>query len=288
MTLPARLLAVDIDGTLLNSSFQISAPDLAALKQANELGVEVILCTGRRHTFAMPIAKLLGFEMWLCTSNGAITRSTSGETFHRDLLPAEIARELCEHMLEYRSGTVLTFDKEVKGALIVEEFENLHTKVQRWMEVNRDYIEQVVPIENAITADPVQAMFCGSVAEMKAAEKHLAGFARLSSTTVLKTQYDERDLCLLDVLNRNCCKGHAVERWALHRGIDRKQVIAIGDNYNDVGMLEFAGFPVVVANASEDMKDRGWMETRSNDEFGIAWALHEILGLPAPELVETN
>lgn len=286
VTLPARLLAVDIDGTLLNSKFQISQQDLAAIRAAHEQGVEVILCTGRRHTFALPIAKLLGFDMWLCTSNGAVTRSTNGETFHRDLLPREIARELCGHMLAYRPGTVLTFDKEVKGALIVEQFESLHVRVQRWMEVNRDYIERVVPIENALTDDPVQAMFCGTVAEMDEAEKPLAEFSRLGETTVLKTQYDERDLCLLDVLQRDCCKGHAVERWAAYRGIDRSQVIAIGDNYNDLGMLEFAGVPVVMANASDDMKQRGWMETKSNDAFGIAWALHEILGTPAPETVE--
>jgi Cof subfamily protein (haloacid dehalogenase superfamily) len=286
VTVPARLLAVDIDGTLLNSKFNIAQPDLNAIRAAHDLGVEVILCTGRRHTFALPIANMLGFDMWLCTSNGAVTRSTAGETFHRDLLPADVARELCGHMNEYRTGTVITFDKDAKGALIIEDFENLHHRIQRWMQVNHAYIELVRPIENALTADPIQAMFCGTVAEMEVAEKHLAQFARLGDTTVLKTQYDDRDLCLLDVLNKDCCKGHAVERWAAHRGIDQKQVIAIGDNYNDLGMLEFAGMPVVMANASDDMKQRGWMETKSNDDFGIAWALHELLGTPAPELVE--
>ena len=288
MTVPARLLAVDIDGTLLNSKFQIAQPDLNAIRAAHELGVEVILSTGRRYTFALPIANMLGFDLWLCASNGAITRSTKGETFHRDVLPADVARDFCGHMRQYRSGTVLTFDKETKGALVIEEFENLHEKIQRWMQANHSYIEVMRPIEDALISDPLQAMVCGTVAEMEVAQKHLAQFPRLSETTLLKTEYIERDLCFLDVLNKECSKGHAVERWAAHRGIDRSQVIAIGDNYNDLHMLEFAGMPVVMGNASADMKQRGWKETKSNDEFGIAWALHELLGTPAPELVEKN
>src|SRR5207253_11021770 len=92
VNLPIRLLAVDIDGTLLNPQFQISDVDLAALRRAHESGIEVVLVTGRRHTFALPIAQMLGFDLWLISSNGAITRSLSGETFHRDLLPAQTCR----------------------------------------------------------------------------------------------------------------------------------------------------------------------------------------------------
>ena len=72
---PIRLLAADIDGTLLNPEFQISEVDMAALRRAHQEGVEVILVTGRRHKFALPIAQQLGFDLWLISSNGAITRS---------------------------------------------------------------------------------------------------------------------------------------------------------------------------------------------------------------------
>src|ERR1700741_3796797 len=95
---PIRLLATDIDGTLLNPQFQISEGDLAALRRAHEAGIEIVLVTGRRHTFALPIAEQLGFDLWLISSNGAITRSLSGETFHRDMLPVETCRKLCTTM----------------------------------------------------------------------------------------------------------------------------------------------------------------------------------------------
>src|SRR6201984_1494487 len=104
---PVRLLATDIDGTLLNPQFQISEGDLAALRRAHEAGIEIVLVTGRRHTFALPIAQQLGFDLWLISSNGAVTRSLSGEKFHRDLMPREICRELLGAMQDFRRNTVL-------------------------------------------------------------------------------------------------------------------------------------------------------------------------------------
>jgi HAD superfamily hydrolase (TIGR01484 family) len=65
-------LASDIDGTLLNPQFQISEDDLNALRRAHAAGIEIVLVTGRRHTFALPIAQQLGFDLWLISSNGAV------------------------------------------------------------------------------------------------------------------------------------------------------------------------------------------------------------------------
>src|SRR5437660_5712058 len=145
-----RLLATDIDGTLLNPQFQISEGDLGALRRAHAAGMEIVLVTGRRHTFALPIAQQLGFDLWLISSNGAVTRSLSGETFHRDLMPAEICRQLCEAMILFRGNTVLTFDKEVKGAIVLEHMQELNASIRRWLEKNMAYIEFVVPIEGAL------------------------------------------------------------------------------------------------------------------------------------------
>ena len=120
---PIRLLATDIDGTLLNPQFEISEGDLTALRRAHSSGIEIVLVTGRRHTFALPIAQQLGFDLWLISSNGAITRSLAGETFYRDMMPAETCRRLCAAMQEFRGNTVLTFDKETKGALVLEHLD---------------------------------------------------------------------------------------------------------------------------------------------------------------------
>src|SRR5436309_4057944 len=160
--LPTHLLAVNIDVTLLNNQFQISDADLAALRRAHEISVEIILVTGRRHTFALPIAEMLGFDLWLISSNGAITRSLRGETFHRDFLPAATARRLIGVMDAFRGNTVVTFDTNDKGAIVLERIDELGGSIQRWLEKNMNYIEFVIPIENSLVTDPVQAMFCGN------------------------------------------------------------------------------------------------------------------------------
>jgi Cof subfamily protein (haloacid dehalogenase superfamily) len=276
-----RLIAVDIDGTLLNPQFQISEPDLAALRYAHAQAIEVILVTGRRHAFALPIAQQLGFDLWLISSNGAITRSLAGETFHRDLLPGQICRSLCGAMQEFRGQTVLTFDREGKGTIIVEHLGELEASIQRWLEKNMESIDFVIPIENALTTDPVQAMFCGPIALMKRVLRAL-GSCELP-ITVLRTEYPVRDLSIVDVLNAGCSKGHALERWARYRSIPREQVMAVGDNYNDIEMLAFAGHPFIMGNASEELRGRGWTQTRSNAESGVAAALQYVLNGAALE-----
>ena len=273
-----RLLATDIDGTLLNPQFQISNGDLMALRRAHAAGVEIVLVTGRRHTFALPIAKQLGFDLWLISSNGAVTRSLAGETFHRDLMPAETCRRLCGAMQEFRGNTVVTFDKEIKGAIVLERLDELSSNIRRWLEKNMEYIEFVVPIEKALVSDPVQAMFCGTMARMSKALRALEGVGMDGTVTVLRTEYPERDLSMIDVLNAGCSKGHALERWAAHRGYRREEVMAVGDNHNDIEMLEFAGHPVIMGNACEELLGRGWTVTRGNDACGIAAAVDLALG----------
>ena len=274
-----RLLAVDIDGTLLDADFEIPAANLVALRRAHDSGIEIILVTGRRHAFALPIAEKLGFydKLWLISSNGAITRSFTGETFHRDLLPADTAKRLAAAMLPFRGNLVITFDQETKGALVLEHMRELTGSIQRWLQNNMDFIEFVAPIEKALTRDPVQAMFCGGVERMQQAQKNLLSSDLKPDITVLKTEYPHRDLCIMDVLNRDCSKGHALKRWAEFRGLQPAEVMAIGDNYNDVEMLEFAGVPVVMGNACDELKQNGWHVTLSNNENGVAVAVERLV-----------
>jgi Cof subfamily protein (haloacid dehalogenase superfamily) len=272
-----RLLATDIDGTLLNPQFQISNGDLTALRRAHAAGVEIVLVTGRRHTFALPIAQQLGFDLWLISSNGAVTRSLSGETFHRDLMPRETCLRLCAAMQDFRGQTVLTFDQEAKGAIVIEHLDDLNSSIRRWLEKNMQYIDFVIPIETALVTDPVQAMFCGSMSRMAEALRALRACGMDNRITILRTEYPERDLSMIDVLNAGCSKGHALARWTSHRGFQPEQVMAIGDNHNDIEMLEFAGHPVIMGNACEELRSRGWSVTLGNDQCGVAAALAEVV-----------
>ena len=273
-----RLIAIDIDGTLLNTKNELSAANLAALRRAHEDGIQVMLGTGRRHAFAMPIAEALGFDLWMISSNGAVTRSTRDDHFYVDFLPQQVARDLCIYMGDaFRANTVITFERPGKGALIVERTDELTESIQRWIEKNSQFIEFIVPIEDSIVTDPIQVMFCGTIAKMELAQQRLLAWPGRNQVTVLKTQYDHRNLCIVDILNRDCSKGHALERFAQDRGIARDEIVAIGDNYNDIEMLRVAGHPFLMGNAAAELKQNGWPVTLSNDESGVAAAIEQVL-----------
>jgi len=126
-------------------------------------------------------------------------------------------------------------------------------------------------------------MFCGPVEEMQRALRVLERCGL--PITVLRTEYPGRDLSIVDVLNAGCSKGHALERWANYRRITSEQVMAIGDNYNDIEMLAFAGHPFIMGNASEELRSRGWKLTRSNAESGVTAAIEYVINGTAIEPV---
>ena len=135
------------------------------------------------------------------------------------------------------------------------------------------------PRENSLETDPVQAMFCGRIERMVQVRAMLRDRGLEKDITVLRTEYPGRDLSIVDVLNQGCSKGHALERWANYRGIPREQVMAIGDNYNDIEMLAFAGQPFIMGNASEELLGKGWTVTLPNDQHGVAAAIEQVLGV---------
>ena len=278
MNAPIRLLAIDIDGTLLDSRWQLPAANRDAIVAAHRRGVEIMLVTGRRFTFAQPIAAQLPVDLTVSASNGALVKSKQGENLARQLLPRRQARAVLSATGAEREKALLLFDRDGHGQIVAERFDPSHTSMQGYLDRNRQYLLQVDRLEEALTdSDPIQVLFAGAVAPMRALAEHLRRGPCAAHTSLAVTEYLERDLTLLDVLDAGCNKGAALARWAAGRGLDRAQVMAVGDNWNDKEMLEFAGLPVVMANSSEALKQEGWAVTRSNDESGVAAAIEKFL-----------
>jgi Cof subfamily protein (haloacid dehalogenase superfamily) len=278
---PVRLVAIDMDGTLLPSFSQTISPRNAkALRAAQEAGITVAIATGRRTAYTAPLLEGLGLraDMPLITSNGAVTRTLGGEPVDRSHLEARVARGLCGLLRPF--GTlVFTFDQVGRGELILEDFEQAHQRIALWVEANRDAIEVVKPLEGALEDgnDPIQGMVTGGVEQMKRAEKALKGSEWSPFCEAVRTEYPARDLSILDLLPPGVSKGWALERLAARLGVDRKETMAIGDNWNDVDMLEWAGQAVMMSNAAQELrtlaKTRGWKQTAANDEDGVAMTL---------------
>ncbi len=181
-------------------------------------------------------------------------------------------------MTDFRRNLVITYDGGESGSLLLETLEELNGSIKKWLEKNAQHLRFVQPIEQGLEGDPIQAMFCGTVERMAAAQQQLMkNKPLLTRITALRTQYNERDLCMVDILNKGCTKGAALERWAAHKGYSACEVMAIGDNYNDIEMLEFAGQAYIMGNAPEELRERGWQTTLSNNENGVAQAVEAAL-----------
>jgi HAD superfamily hydrolase (TIGR01484 family) len=293
------MIAIDMDGTLLNSDGQVSPRNRAALKLAETSGAEVVIATGRRHCYAMRVLRDLNITPAnaVVSSNGTVIRTIGAELLHRSHMSLEHALWLCNHLTDFRNTLVITFDKvdangdDSRGALVVEQLDDLHASIGRWMQTNEPYIERVTSLEDALTGDsPIQMMLCGSVARMAEAEARLlesphiapVGSERPDAEIALhRTSYPDRDLSIVDILPSGCSKASALQHLADLRGISPTEILAIGDNWNDLPMLRFAGQAVLMANAPEDLKamaeKHGWIIAPSNDEDGVALAIESAL-----------
>ncbi len=183
-----RMIALDMDGTLLGEGGQVSARSLQAIRAAEQAGMEVVIATGRRHSYAMKLLRGLGFreESVLVSSNGTVTRTVGARLIERTHMSRETAAWMCGHVQEFRNALVVTFDmveadgEEARGALVVEDLEELHGSIAKWIVANERYIAQVRPIERALDGgEPIQMMLCGTVERMRRAEARLVEDARV-------------------------------------------------------------------------------------------------------------
>jgi len=266
-----RLLALDIDGTLLDSHGQVPEENREAIRRALAAGVEVVLATGRRYDFARPVFDVLPGPLTLILSNGAVVKSGEGRTLIRHLLPRAIAREVLGRFPEHRESAAVIFDRPREGQVVYEAIDWEHPKHHRFFATNRPYLAEVRPLEDCLTEDPLQVMFTGGWAAMRDVYLRLQPVVPLFEVAL--TEYEHRDFSLVDVVRAGCSKGSALREWAAARGVPPDAVMAIGDNHNDLTMLEFAGRPVVMGNAGGELKSRGWAVTSTNDEAGVASAI---------------
>jgi Cof subfamily protein (haloacid dehalogenase superfamily) len=269
-----RLIAMDIDGTLLDSRGSVPEKNACAVAEAAARGIEIVLVTGRRFDFARPIADALPCDLHLIVNNGALIKSKDGQTHQQLLLPSNTARQVIESTAEFRAIMGVVFDRPLERQVIFEKVDWDDPFRGGYYRRNRAYIAEVSPLVDCLNGeDPIQVLYTGACQPIRRAMQQLAAMPLAAEFTLALTEYELRDFSILDVLRRGVTKGVALKEWARRRDIAREEVMAIGDNWNDREMLEFAGLPVVMGNSVAELKSLGWATTSSNDEVGVAEAI---------------
>lgn len=272
-----RLLAIDIDGTLLDSRGELSDANRAAIGVAERAGIRVVLVTGRRLPSARQVAERAASTGPLVVNNGAlIVQSAAGGVLHRRLLPLAAARAIIAAGQSVGLDPIVHDGPNGEGRIFFERMRDPAGAMAGYVARAADHAVRVADLAGGLASDPVQVMFAGTIARI--ARFHAELRPRLNRMARLaRTVYPRRDIAFLDVLERRCSKGRAVAWLAQAHGIARQEIAAVGDNHNDVEMLRVAGRAFVVANAEPAVRARGYELTASNDEDGVARAIERLL-----------
>jgi hypothetical protein len=271
--MPIRLLAIDLDGTLLNSRGEVSEANGQALLAATERGVQLVVGTGRRFYSALPFIAQIPCPVTLISSNGALITNDAGEVLHWDFLPRQVARQVLEITCDYRPYSVLIFYTPNRGQVTMQDNAVLEGPLGWYLKTSADSLELVPELGAKLDRDPIQVMIGGPPGRIEPAEALLRSSPVNADVHLTWTKYLTRDVSILDIMNRGCSKGRALKFCAERCGILPSEVMAVGDNFNDLDMLQFAGIPVLMGNRCPGLDYPNWPTTLSNDEDGVAAAV---------------
>lgn len=282
-----KLLALDLDGTLLNSSGAISDENKQAIRRAESSGVLVTICTGRRFRDARPVALELELNAPLISHNGALLKyADSLETVAASILPNETIREVLRIGKNFGVDAMLSADPHGKGILLYDKISAENIPLQKYLEWSKrlhgdEAAQAIIHVESLGKVldnyETVHASFSGNCTAMAHLEMVLKNELN-DAATILTTVYPSLNFTLIDILPPDASKGIGVEKLALIENLTAENVMAIGDNFNDLEMLLFAGTPVVMGNAAPDLPERGnFHTTLSNDENGVAKAIEKFI-----------
>lgn len=267
-----KMLVTDMDYTLLNKEKQVSERNREALKRAVEKGVHMVVATGRIYTSARIYAKLLRLSTPIIASNGAIIKDAS-KTVFRDILNQDTVREMLR--LCHKYGAYCHFFTE--NTIYSEKLINVSLRYTEW----NKYMGEEDQVKIRIVDDGEEIIEAAKSEVLKAVvfdddddkiQKLREGIIETGIVSVSQSMKHN-----LEVMNKGVTKGNAVRILAQMYGINREEIIAIGDNENDISMIEYAGLGIAMGNAEESLKRVANHITGDYQEDGVAEAIEQFI-----------
>ena len=274
-----RILAIDIDGTLLNSSDELTPATRAALVRAGDAGIHVVLATGRRYSRTLHLVEPLGIDVPLVTASGALVKDPID---HRTLYCAEFDRRVLCDALALIAGN--GYDPILCADTFAEEFdyycralETQSSELAEYLTLNPD-CGRVIP---ELVSDPPPGVFNVFTMGTKAQMLRLDGdlhrrMPGLLHTRVLRSPRYAGFMC--ELAPAGATKWSAIRRLADGWGIDEASICAVGDDVNDIPMIRDAGLGVAMGNARPSVKQAADRIAPSHDEDGLVRVVEWLLG----------
>jgi Cof subfamily protein (haloacid dehalogenase superfamily) len=259
--LDIRLIAIDLDGTLLNDSKQISAQTIGALREVARRGVKVVIASARPPRSVRHIYNQLGLDTWQINYNGALIWDEPAKRiiFHQPMA-CDLVRGLIDSARARFDSVLITC--EILDRWYTDRFDQTYTT-----ETGRLFKPDVIaPLDEFCNQPITKLLLLGEKRMIDDLECLLAGAT--DSVTVVRTDPE-----LLQIMDKNVSKGAALQIVAEHYQIPLQNMMAIGDAPNDVGILKIAGIGVAVNNAADIVKDAADWIAPSNNDHGVYAAM---------------
>ncbi|HWQ42046.1 MAG TPA: Cof-type HAD-IIB family hydrolase [Desulfosporosinus sp.] len=261
--MPIRLVAMDLDDTLLRDDWTISPRVIKTIQKAQAQGVKMTIATGRMSISARPYAKQLGLDVPVITYHGAMIQQVlSGEIIFRRVIPSALAVEI----VQYVSGLGVYAQVYLKDRVIAQDLREWSEEYERIASVRIE----IADLPTLLSQEPegVEKII------LMAKESDLDQFApRLRQLYGEKVHLAKSKPCFLEMTDCQVNKGVALAALAERYGIARGDVMAIGDSFNDLEMIKYAGIGVAMGNARAEIKEQADVITASNEEDGVAEAI---------------
>ena len=269
-----KMLVTDMDYTLLNKNKEVSKRNRAAIKSAIEKGVMVVVATGRIYTSARVYARLLGVTTPIIASNGAIIRDEGNDkVLYQSVLPEAAAYK----MIDLCKEQDLHCHLYTRDTIFAEKLVNISLRYSEWNEYlkeeDRVKIEIVPSLEAVVSLEKENILKAVVIAE----ESYKIDYIK---EEILKTGIATASRSLKDnieVMSKEVSKGNAVRFLSDLYGIERTEIMTIGDNENDISMIEYAGLGVAVSNAHQSLLEVADYVTGDFNEDGVAQAIEKFL-----------
>ena len=263
----------DMDGTLLNSDNVISKENEVALKKLKQMGLEVIIATGRVDLMVKFYIKQLDLKGPVISCNGGLIRNIeTGEIIYSKIMDKNTVKEIIDYCMGNNIDFIIYTAEIVyssKNNPLGKRYEDRNKLLSKETQVPIKYIDNRI-IENINDIDALKVLLvCEKHEEILILEKY---FSKYDNLTVVSSATG-----LLDIMASNISKGNALEVLSQKLGVDLSEVIVFGDNYNDMEMLKCAGMPIAMENAVEEVKSQAKYITKSNNESGIAYAINNYI-----------
>jgi Cof subfamily protein (haloacid dehalogenase superfamily) len=255
-----KLVAIDLDGTLLNNSGQLSERHIKAVKKARAAGVHVVIATGRYYMQTERIIKELEFDGILITNDGAvIIENKTKEIIHEHSFTIEEVSPL----IHYCRQNQIHFSVTTAFNYYVEIMSKYHVDKCKQYEISYKTHHDVMQLKETVMKFTVDD------------EQRINGWQNINLPSNIKIRANAE--FFREYVHQNTSKTNGLIKVLDFYGINPSEIIAIGDFYNDLDMIEYAGLGIAMGNAPDDVKERANDVTLSNDDDGVYHALEKHL-----------